>query len=118
MKKKRNSCGGFTLVELIVVLVILSILAAYTVPAMTKYFDRANERECAANRKALVSALEGKQAGDPAATMADVLAEHTDVTCPGGGSYAEADKQTVMCSRHGSSTARTGGMDVKVEILP
>ena len=39
MKKEMNN-KGFTLVELIVVLVILAILAAILVPALLGYIDR------------------------------------------------------------------------------
>jgi prepilin-type N-terminal cleavage/methylation domain-containing protein len=37
---------GFTLVEVIVVLIILAILAAIMIPAMVKWIDKANEKKC------------------------------------------------------------------------
>ena len=36
---------GFTLVEIVVVLVILAILAAILIPSMTKWIDKANEKK-------------------------------------------------------------------------
>lgn len=44
---------GFTLVELIVVLVILAILAAILIPALTGYIQKARETVCQTQRKSL-----------------------------------------------------------------
>ena len=49
---------GFTLVEVIVVLVILAILAAILVPTLTGYIDRANEKSETVGCRAAVQAAQ------------------------------------------------------------
>ena len=42
---------GFTLVEIVVVMVVVGILAAITVPSLAKYIDDGKKRDCEINRK-------------------------------------------------------------------
>ena len=70
IRKNLKDKAGFTLVELIVVLVILAILAAMLVPALTGYIDKANKEKITAECRQVVmaaqteaSALYGKANG-------------------------------------------------------
>lgn len=54
LKRTPRSRGGFTLVELIVVLVILGVLATFAVPALTGYIDSAKEKQAVNEAQACV----------------------------------------------------------------
>ena len=55
---KKNSNKGFTLVELIVVLVILAILSALLIPTLTGYIDEARAKKYLPNAQACVEAAQ------------------------------------------------------------
>ncbi len=135
-KKRMNGrIAGFTLVELIVVLVILSITAAVAVPAVTGYIDDNKAKECQAQREALASEIatarmsyevdgteDGKSpfdvqayingAGDLGHCPSDIKAFYT---------YDEA-KHLIHCEKHDdtllaeSGTFSTASVDVKEDL--
>lgn len=87
MKKIRNnSKKGFTLVELIVVLVILAVMAAMLVPALTGYIDEARKKKdynAASEVLTAAQSLVARYYGDTAAGSA---------TADGAAAYIEANE--------------------------
>lgn len=116
MKRSFRSESGFTLVELIMVIVIVGILSAVAVPKFINLTGAAQGAKCAANRGAINSAVSmtyaAKVAADPTqagwlgtATIANVVdsmfATGAVPGCPIGGTYTLTSGQ-VSCSTHGT----------------
>ncbi len=62
LRKRIESEKGFTLIEMLIVIIILGILLAIAVPAYLKFKDRANNSAAQANIRAMVPAVEAYNA--------------------------------------------------------
>lgn len=57
-KFKKRGNGGFTLIEMLIVVVIVGVLVAMAVPRFVGVANEARTRQCAGNIRALDSAIE------------------------------------------------------------
>ncbi|MCP1110955.1 prepilin-type N-terminal cleavage/methylation domain-containing protein [Ohessyouella blattaphilus] len=97
-----NNKKGFTLVELVVVIAIIAILAAVTVPSFNGYLKRQKAEECRTQQKALVLHLKSERLRDPSMTMEKVIDKYkSELYCSDGGDYSAPDNNTVCCSKEG-----------------
>jgi len=73
---------GFTLVELMVVVLIIGILVAVAVPVFNAASDNARKKSCFANQRTIDGAVQQYLADNEDLVAADVDGEIDAVTCP------------------------------------
>ena len=73
-----SSEEGFTMIELLVVIIILAILLAIAVPSYLSFRDRANKTAAAANVRSLIPSVESYNADNDPRSTNDPDASTTD----------------------------------------
>ena len=68
-----HKANGFSLIELIVVLIILSILAAFAIPAYNNYIEKTDLADAKQKLIALKQSVETEKLGNPHITTADAF---------------------------------------------
>lgn len=100
---KKKYAKGFTLIEVIVVMVIMAILSMVIVPACFEYINKARERVCRANCLQIQRmydahlTLENRMHSD--IEFNNFLLKYDDTTCPSEGYITYVDGK-VMCIMH------------------
>src|SRR2546425_1023914 len=95
---------GYTVIELLVVLLIVVILMALAVPVFYSSMQDSQKRECRTNMRAIANAQREYKLKDyPNHAFAGSLATlktkvRVDVACPTGGTYTTDTTSMVHCS--------------------
>lgn len=100
---------GFTIMELMVVIVIIGVLAAIGVPAYNNMVEKARETACKANKRTIATAVgmyfaeHGAYVAVADTTVANVYDDYLDnitgIRCPtANGAYAVSDTGVVTCT--------------------
>ena len=98
MEKARKNNNGFSLVELIVVVLIIAIIAVALAPQVVKYVQKSRDNVAlnnAATIKSAVQAAVAEYQGDTTSTTYELTKEYTFTVAQSGSAIGGADKDNL-----------------------
>ena len=75
----KSKISGYSLLELLIVISIMAVIAAFAIPAYQNYIERANLAEAKQQMLSFRQAVEAQKLVNPRASLADILADTTNV---------------------------------------
>ena len=75
----KSKISGYSLLELLIVIGIMAVIAAFVIPAYQNYIERANLAEAKQQMLSFRQAVEAQKLVNPRASLADILADTTNV---------------------------------------
>jgi prepilin-type N-terminal cleavage/methylation domain-containing protein len=106
MRKSTSRQGGFTLVEIMIVVAIIGLLASIAIPNFAKARATAYEKTCISNLSQIDGAIqswatETKRGENDPVTPADILPYlHGEVRCPSGGTtFSDSYSVTTVAAK-------------------
>ena len=105
LKMLKTGEKGFSLVELMVVVVIIGVLVAIAIPVYNRTTDKAEKGACHANQR-MIEGAASQHAMNTGKSIVDIdeLVEYFNdgtPTCPSGGTYTyDIEDGKVSCNKH------------------
>jgi|SRR5690625_3514613 len=119
MKKHKNSQKGFTLVEIMIVVVIIGLLAAMAIPAFNKVRTTSQAKTCVNNLRQISSAKDQffiENGGESSVDLTALVGVENYIKatpeCPAGGTYSAS------LTPDAEPTCSVGDDDGEGHILP
>ena len=120
MDDMKKNDRGFTLGELLIVVGIVAILVAISIPIFTSKLEKSRETTCLANRRSLYGEMVTDYLSDDYPSLNDAFNElylnkksSEEYTCPSGGTYSWQDNGDgtgkIICSYHDGGGDSGGG---------
>ncbi len=112
--KKPGQARGFTLVEIMIVVLIIGILLAIAIPNFIQARESSRAKACVANLKQIESAKQQYMMDNSLSTFGSVVPPSyfnkyikTVPTCPSGGTYSTGDAANPASCSLGTNTVGT-----------
>ena len=123
--KLSQKAAGFTLVEIMIVVLIIGILLAIAIPNFVKARETSRAKSCVANLKQIDSAKQqymmDKNISTYAGVMTDLVGTYirTAPTCPAGGTYTvNSEVVSPTCSLATATPANYGSTGSYPHFIP